>query len=248
MLGWYKIINMESMTIILISAIAFLLVIMAIGLSVANFSGAAMYDTYMDYSKQRTKAGMRGIDFAMAVNHEHFNDRLKISIIKEFMQDHYQIGTMGVAISEGNASSESVAAVTVVAHELGHAMQDYKTKGRFKRFLFLGKLGRAVGFLMFPALIAGIVLMFFEAYSSYGIIALGVAAGLFLFSLFLKIYIITIEKEASKIGLKFLEPALTDDELRAAKKLLKAAKLTYWGEFFGVLLSWTFLTKKTKYF
>ena len=240
---------MEITTIILIGAIVFLLLLMALGLSIANFAGERVWDIYDEYSKIRTKAGMTGLDFGMAVNHAHFKDKLRVSIVEPMLSDHYTyVGVKGVSICKANAASDSVSAIAIVAHEFGHAMQDNKKEGRFRAFLFCNKLGKAIGFLMFPALIAGIVLMFFEAYTLYGYIALGGSAGLFLFSLFIKLYTVKIETEATSIGLTFLEPALTADEMKMAKRLLNAAKLSYWAEFFAILLSWTFLTKKTKYF
>ena len=76
------------------------------------------------------------------------------------------------------------------------------------------------------------------------------ALAIFLFALIVKLSLIPLEKDASKRGLDLLKRTETfdDEEMAMAKDLLKAALLTYVGDFLRSILWWTFLTRKSKLF
>ena len=67
-------------------------------------------------------------------------------------------------------------------------------------------------------------------------------------ALFIKIRMISIEREASKFAIEFLKEALSDDQVELCKQFLNDARLSYWADFFRTLLVWTFMTKKNKLF
>ena len=81
-----------------------------------------------------------------------------------------------------------------------------------------------------------------------GFVLFGVAGGIFILALVIKLMTIAIEKDASKKALGFLEMILGDEELRTAKSFLKDAGLTYWADFLRIILGWTGISKKSKLF
>ena len=81
-----------------------------------------------------------------------------------------------------------------------------------------------------------------------GLVLLGIAVLIFLLALILKLVTISIEKDASKKGIVFLEEILDDLEMKRAKRFLKDARNTYWADFLKIVLFWTALSKKTQLF
>ena len=59
--------------------------------------------------------------------------------------------------------------------------------------------------------------------------------------------LLAVEKEASNLGLQLLEDfdLLEEDEIKIVKAILRAAFMTYVGDFFRAMLSWTGLTRKS---
>ena len=75
-----------------------------------------------------------------------------------------------------------------------------------------------------------------------------VSAGIFLLTGFLRLFIVYIEKDASKRALGLLKEIFSSQDLKLAKKYLNTARLTYWSDFMTLLFGWTGLTRKKKIF
>jgi Zn-dependent membrane protease YugP len=147
--------------------------------------------------------------------------------------------------------NSSVAALTIAAHELGHAMQDKQDSQILKRRDTLSLVAKLLGIFMAPLLIAGVILFFaYPANLVYSVACLAGGIGIFVLALVVKGLTISIEKDASSRAIMLLEQlqVLDEQEIKLAKKLLKAALLTYIADFLRAILGWTMLTQKTKLF
>jgi len=143
-----------------------------------------------------------------------------VTSVPGHLTDHYDPRNKTVALSESSMQN-SVASVAVVAHELGHAMQDKENYGPLKlrgAIVPAVQLGGWVGPIMF---LVGLMLAS-EALMWVGVIGFGLAA---LFA----IVTLPVEFDASRRALVMLQSnnLLTAQELRGAKKVLDAAALTY---------------------
>lgn len=235
---------MEFSTIAIIVVAVILAVILAAGLAVANFAYDAFYEKYLALDKEYVS--ISPLEFFQHVNKRHLGGKIALGKANGDAQDAYWNGA--IFISDRTASSWSLASLAVIAHELGHALQDQTSK-KLKRRTSLLRLGLFVGFFMFPLLISGLILIIIDGNLFY--IGVGLAAGgllIFLLAIIIKALTINIEKEASENAVMFLKEVLDAKSVKKCQKFLKSAKLTYWADMFRVLLSWTFLTRKGRLF
>lgn len=216
-------------------------------LAIANFAYDRFFETFKELDKKQiSKTDYTPEKFVMKVNFKHFGGSLNFAIIEKIAGDAYGKGIL--FLSKSTITNCSIASFAILAHELGHALQDKEGK-KLSLLTWQRRIGRILGVLFWPLLLVGAVLMLIDTnlfVIGISLIASGLA--IFVFSLIIKFITIKIEKDASKKAIELLERELNEEELKLAKKLLNDAKLTYWGDFFRSLFAWTFLTKKTTMF
>lgn len=211
-------------------------------LAVANFSYESYYNKYLELKQVQSKSGIDIFQFFVYINKGYLDDKIKIYRNEQEGQDAYAKGIL--FLSPSTLNTNSLAAFSIIAHELGHALQD-KTSNKLKRLNFLRRLGYVVGMFMFPLLIAGVILIIIGGNLFWW--GIGLAGGgllIFILAIVIKAITIKIEKEASKNAMMFLKNVLDEKELKICRKFLNDAKLTYWGDMFRALFAWTFLTRK----
>lgn len=229
------------------------LILLIIGLTVANYAGSQFEDTFHKINQVPAYARLTGGQYSMHLVNTYYNGRgLQLVRTKGELTDAYSVKSKAVILSDSTCDVASVAALAVVAHEFGHAEQDYDRSGNFVRNRKLHKFTRIFGFTMLPLLVLGILLCALLPVEQIyiGFSCIGVSLLLFVLGLALKISTVGIEKDASKRAIRILQEtnALDEEELEQARKVLKAALLTYIADFLRVVLAWTLLTKKTKMF
>jgi hypothetical protein len=183
---------------------------------------------YFKYSKITTQTNLTGIEVA-----KMFNDKegygVDIMVSKGKLNDYFNPLSHKVNISSENASSASVAAIAVVAHEFGHVQQKVDATLLFRLRSIIAPavgIGANVGYIL---IFAGLALS-----------VLNLAwIGLILFSLTTIFTFITlpIEIDASRRAMKLIKKYnLLPDNLGGAKQVLMAAALTYVAALFQSLL------------
>ncbi len=231
--------------------IAVVVVFLLLALAIATYSGAQLEDTYEKYNRIPCNKKMTGGDFALYLTNNIFDCKINVARTSGQLKDAYSSRSKMVVLSESTCDVASVAALTIVAHEFGHAEQDLHNSKRLKSHKSLNKAIKILGYLMFPLVVIGVFFcLIFPNLYAIGLTFVGVSLAIFLLALFLKLSTIPLEKDASKRALRLLKEtdALDVEELIMAKDLLKAALMTYVGDFLRAILWWTFLTKKTKLF
>ena len=215
-------------------------------LAVANFS----YDKFMERYKQmdntEANTSMTPVEFANRVIAKYIKRRLEIVQISRQAGDAYGGGKL--YLSSNSIYKKSLASYTIIAHELGHALQD--VSGNMLKVLHaLRRTGRVLGVLMLPSLIAGLVLLLFgETLFIVGCGLIGLSVLIFIMALIVRLRQISIEKDASKKAMMFLEDYFDERELKLCRKLLSDAKLTYWAGFLRLILIWTGVSRKESLF
>ncbi|MDD4110751.1 MAG: zinc metallopeptidase [Clostridia bacterium] len=227
-----------------------LILFLLLALAIAGFSGSQLEETFNKYNRIPCNRKITGGEFALSIANNNLDGRIKVFRTGGYLKDAYSTRSKAVVLSDSTCDVSSVAALTVVAHEFGHAMQDLNDSRKFKLNRALTKVIRFIGFFMLPLAFLGIFICLISSDVVLGFCLLGASLLIFLLAIILKIMSIPLEKDASKRGLKLLEETGTfdEDELMMAKDLLKAALLTYVGDFLRSILWWTFLTKNTKLF
>lgn len=235
-----------SETLWIIIGVVIAVIVFSVLLSIASFSSDRFMQIYEKASTTPAKTDLNILDFVHNLNHIKLNGQIKIAQSDQDTNNFYVSKSKTVALSRKTLSSNTIASFAIVAHEMGHAFQDQQG-GKLKALNFFRRIGSLISYLFIPALIAGVVLLIIGGkLRIYSYITLGVAGGIFLLAVLIKAITIAIERDASNKGLDFLEEILSPSEVAQCQKLLDAARLTYWGDLFRLLLSWTFLTKKTK--
>lgn len=216
-------------------------------LAIANFGVDRFFDIYKMYSEEEAYCNLSPLEVVNEINSREFKNKIRFHRTEQLAGDAYVRGG-DMILSNTTLSSTSIAAYAVLAHEFGHAMQD-RDGNKLKVKSILNKIGKAIGWLMFPSLVAGIILIALGGnlfYWGIGLASFGLL--IFILSLTLRLFTISIEKDASKKALNLLKDYFSEKQLKSVKKLLNSAKLTYWAGFFRTLLGWTALTKNAKLF
>ena len=176
---------------------------------------------YQKYSQVRTMRGMTGAEAADYILRQNGIYNVSINQISGHLSDHFNPKTNAINLSEGVYNSTSIAAIGVAAHEAGHAVQhavNYKPIKIREMVIPVTQIG---SWLYLPILLVGVFL------SSQGLVNLGIL----LFSTLAIFQLVTlpVEFDASDRAIKTLSQSgiLYGEEITGAKKVLRAAALTY---------------------
>ena len=184
---------------------------------------------YAKYMKVSNKADITGKQLALAGKEYLKLEGLQFSLIEGKMTDGYSHKYKTLFISDEVANTASLASVAIVAHELGHAMQDFGNDRLYHLTHIFNRITRFTNKFILPCLIVGIgfLLFEFELNISYGL--LYTSLGLFCLHLLLKVLTIPMERNASHRALKFLKQykIVSNSEHNKARKLLRVAGQTY---------------------
>ena len=140
------------------------------------------------------------------------------------LSDHFDPKANVVRLSDAIASQPSVAAMAVVAHELGHVQQQQWRSPLMATRNFLVPALRFSPTLSYILIFAGLI------FSSTGLLWLGVA--FFGVVVLFAIFTLPVEFDASRRGLRLLrETGLmqTEQDAAGSRAVLTAAALTYVG-------------------
>ena len=144
--------------------------------------------------------------------------------------DHYDPVAKAVRLTPGNYAGYSLTAVTVAAHEVGHAIQDSRGESLFRARQKLAKAAimgeRLAGILLIAAPVVLVLTRIPQAS------AVTILIGVMSMALGTVVHLVTlpVELDASyRKALPMLKEGnyLQDGDLQHAQKILKAAALTY---------------------
>jgi Zn-dependent membrane protease YugP len=145
---------------------------------------------------------------------------VEIVPINGFLNDHYDPTTKTIRLSKDNFYGNTISAVSIAAHEAGHAIQHAEN---YAMLVLRNKMIPTVNFanrMLWVVIIGGLLLSIGELVL-FGAVLFGIIAVFQLVTL-------PVEFDASKRALAHLdESVLTQEETSGAKKVLFAAALTY---------------------
>lgn len=178
--------------------------------------------TYNRYSKAYSRRGQSAADIARQILDQNGLYNVGIGTVAGELTDHYDPRTNTVNLSQG-AQGSSIAAIGVAAHEVGHAIQHASGYFPLKVRNAIVPVCQIGANLAMPLFLAGL-LFNFSFLMSLGIIFFGAAVVFQLITL-------PVEFNASRRAIATLDERgiLDGEELSGAKKVLRAAALTYVG-------------------
>lgn len=190
-------------------------------LIIAMWAQFNVNSTFNKFKKVSNRHGYTAHEVARKILDMNGLSRVKIERVSGHLSDHFDPRTNIVRLSDSTYDSTSVAAIGVAAHEVGHAVQHATSYAPIKVRNSIVPIVQISSYAAFPLAIIGIIV----ANSAL------IWGGIILFSLTVLFQLITlpVEFNASRRAIKTLDTAyiLDANELTEAKKVLKAAALTY---------------------
>lgn len=164
----------------------------------------------------------------------HANEIYNVEVLhtRGDMTDNYNPKQDTINLSDTTYGQNSITAVAVAAHECGHACQAHSGMALYKVRQAIAPVASITSRFSVWVVVIGVVIMY--AASSIETSNMGYAIstiGIILYGAVFLFYLVTlpIERNASRRGLKAMEEFgwVSDDQLKAAKKVLWAAGDTY---------------------
>lgn len=196
-------------------------IFLAPALLLAFYAQIKVKSAYSTYTKVANERGITGLQAARIILPREGLSGVEIEGTPGELTDHYDPRSKKLRLSAGVAQQPSVAALAIVAHEIGHALQDnqgyapLKLRGAIVPAVqvsaWVAPILFLIGFLLNIMSLAWLGVIFFAASAVFALITL------------------PVELNASRRALNLLQTyQLTDGrELQGAKAVLDAAALTY---------------------
>jgi uncharacterized protein len=216
------------------------IVLMVVGMIISGAAAFWVRSSYKKYSKQMSASGLTGAQTARMILDRNNLSSVRVEPVAGQLTDHYDPRSKTVRLSEGNFSQNSIAAVSVAAHEVGHAIQDATGYLPMKARAGLFPIVNFAGQLWFP--------LFFIAF----ITGVGTATGQFFIQLaalaflgILAFHVVTLPVEINAstraYGLLTRYGILSHSEAGGTKRVLTAAACTYIAAALTALLTLLYL-------
>ena len=177
--------------------------------------------SYSVYKKVKNNRGITGAEVAREILHKHALDNIYVTETRGYLSDHYDPTRKVIRLSKDVYNGTSVAAVSVAAHEVGHAIQDKEGYSfmRFRSAMFpIVNFSSKAGYV---AILIGLLFGFTN------LIWIGI--GLEIIILLFQLVTLPVEFNASSRALSEIEKNdfLSKSERAGSKTVLTAAALTY---------------------
>ena len=197
-------------------------ILVLIGAALCLITSGIVKSTFNKYSKVAASSGMTGRMVAEAIIHREGLYDVRVERVAGSLTDNFNPATKVVNLSESVYDVPSVAAISVAAHECGHAMQHNEEYFPLKvrsAILPVANFGSKFGLWI---VIAGLIISFFRPLVFIGVV-------LFAFGVLFQIVTLPVEFDASRRALATLSEmgVLSDSEAVGAQKVLKSAAMTY---------------------
>ncbi len=197
----------------------YLLVIL--GYILCALASSNVKHTFKKYGQVMNRSGLTGADVAQRILQSQGIYDVRVEHVTGELTDHYDPASKVVRLSDTVYGQTTISAVSVAAHECGHAVQHAKGYVPLTLRSAIYPVVNISSMAAVPLLIIGFIL---------GLTGLA-QIGLILFAFVLAFQVITlpVEFNASSRALRILEGSgyLMEEEMGGAKKVLFAAALTY---------------------
>ena len=177
--------------------------------------------TFNKYSKVYARGGRTAADVARMILDRNGLYNVTVERVGGDLSDHFDPRSNTVRLSDSVYGSNSVAAIGVAAHEVGHAIQHAESYAPIKIRTAI------IPVTNFGASISPILILIGLLMGSYPIAIFGVA--LYSFMAIFQLVTLPVEFNASARAIKTLDrdSILSREEVGGARKVLTAAAMTY---------------------
>lgn len=198
----------------------------------AFWAQSKIKSTYAHFSKVGNRRGITGADVARAILRDENialtddpsaysgGPACALETAQGHLSDHYDPRTRTLRLSQDVYHGQSIAALGIAAHEVGHAIQHARLYAPLTVRNVVYPVCGLGSKLAWPLFIVGLIAV---------PILLKVAVVMFTLAVFFTVLTLPVEYNASSRAIRALANGgyLDDEELAGAKKVLSAAALTY---------------------
>jgi len=188
--------------------------------------------SFKKYSQIKSRRGRTGAEVARSILQGSGIYDVEIEMGHGHLIDHYDPRSRKIVLSEAVYGSSSIAAISIAAHEVGHAIQHNVGYAPLALRSIIVPVAGFGSKLAFPLLFIG----FMMGEGGYFLIDLGIL--FFACAVLFQIITLPVEFNASRRAIAVLgnEMYLDEEEVRPARKVLNAAAMTYVAATFVALL------------
>ena len=186
--------------------------------------------TYNKYSKVDNSINISGKEVAKKILESNGLSNVSVNKIDGSLTDHYDPKRKIVNLSSNIYDDNSIASVSVAAHECGHAIQDKEA------YAFLRFRSSLVPIVNFTSRFATIFIILGFILEFLNFVYIGIA--LLSVGLLFQLITLPVEFDASRRGKEELQKLglVADSDISGTKKVLNAAAFTYVASFLASAL------------
>lgn len=189
------------------------------GIILAFYAQVKISSAYEKYNKIASSTNLSGAEVARQILDRNGLNNVTINLVNGKLSDHYDPRDKTLNLSRDVYYKNSIASISIAAHEVGHAIQDsveYAPLRIRAALVPLANLGTQLSFFL-------IILGFFF---SVFFTKLGIA--LFFFAVLFQIVTLPVEFNASNRAKRELANGIiSEEDLSGTREVLNAAALTY---------------------
>ncbi len=195
-----------------------------IGVVLCLLASARVKSTFRKYSQFRNSRGITGAEAAERVLRGAGIYDVRVERVSGNLTDHYDPKNKVLRLSDSTYGSQSVAAVGVAAHECGHAIQHATGYSPLRFRSALVPVANFGSTIAWPLILIGLL---FNSQTSSLLINIGIIA--FSAAVLFQLVTLPVEFNASNRAIRVIADTgmMQGEEIKAAKKVLSAAALTY---------------------
>jgi uncharacterized protein len=191
----------------------------------AMYAQAKVSSAYRRYANIRNSTGLTGAQAARRILDANGLSEVPVNRIQGKLTDNYNPGNKTMNLSAEVYDNPSIAAISIAAHESGHAIQDSHAYAPLKVRNAIVPVVNIGSMTAWPLLFLGLVIG-----PGTGDLLFNIGVILFMSVVVFHIVTLPVEFDASKRAIAQLEgvgAVSSQEETRAAKSVLSAAALTY---------------------
>lgn len=195
------------------------------GIIIASIAQMKISMAYETYSRVANSKGLRGAEVAKDLLRIAGISDVSVEMVRGRLSDHYDPTKKAVRLSQDVYAGNSIASLSVAAHEVGHAIQHHYG---YMPLTIRSSIAPVVNFSSKVSWILITIGLIF-GFMSNSLVLLQIGIILFTVVVIFQIITLPVEFNASKRALDMLEEYsfLQKNEINGSKKVLGAAALTY---------------------
>lgn len=186
------------------------------------YAQSKVQSNFTKYLRVPTQKGYTGVQVARRLLDQHGLQNIPIELSRGKLSDHYDPTKQILRLSQEVYEGHSVAAVSVAAHEVGHAIQHANGYIPLSLRNMVFPIARFGSSAAWPFIMIGLLIPSLGSLMNIGILLFGAAV-------VFQIITLPVEFNASSRALELLDTNgfVVENEINGSKKVLQAAALTY---------------------